>query len=442
MIDYDDFEFASATDVGVRRSHNQDAFALLPASDSAQFLHRGHLVLVADGMGAHAVGELASKLAADSIPHIYSKHAQDGANPALRRAFVEANQHIHSRAAANPEFHGMGTTGTALVLRPEGAYVGHVGDSRVYRVRGGVLEQLSFDHSLVWELAKRQRRNPDELTNVPSNVIVRSLGPEASVLVDVEGPHPLEPGDVFILCSDGLSGPVNDREIGAVSSTLSPDEACRFLIHLANLQGGPDNITAIIVKVRGLSAASTDRQVATATPWASESLLGRMQDSVKGFPWSFVALILGILLAGIAIFLAATERAGEVVAFVVAGVLLVSGLVGLIMQSFRDRSAVELAPKRKLHIYRQIPCAIDQGLVDRLDQALLTLRSRVNDNHWEFDQSAFESKDASAKASAEKAEWQDAFREKCRAMMILMDAVQQHRNKEEAFRPLWDKAPG
>jgi serine/threonine protein phosphatase PrpC len=441
VIDFDDFEFASSTDVGVRRSHNQDAFALLPASDSGQFKNRGHLVLVADGMGAHAVGELASKLAADSIPHIYSKHAQDGANPALKRAFVEANQNIHSRGQANPEFHGMGTTGTALVLRPEGAYIGHVGDSRAYRVRGGVLEQLSFDHSLVWELAKRQRRNPDELTNVPTNVIIRSLGPEASVLVDVEGPHPLEPGDTFILCSDGLSGPVNDREIGAVSSALAPEEACRFLIHLANLQGGPDNITAIIVKVRGDSAPSKDRP-ALASPWMPESPLGRMRDALRSFPWSFVALILGILMAAVAIGLSATETAGEFAAFIVAGILLVSGLIGLMLQTFRDRHAPAVGVKRRLHVYRQIPCTIDQPLVDRLDQALQTLRLRVAENHWEFDRAAFDHHDARAKASVDKADWLDAFREKCRAMMILMNAVQQHRNKEEAFRPLWDKPAG
>jgi len=442
VIDYDDFEFASSTDVGVRRSHNQDAFALLPASDDAQFRNRGHLVLVADGMGAHAVGELASKLAADSIPHIYSKHAQDGANPALKRAFVEANQNIYSRGQANPEFHGMGTTGTALVLRPEGAYVGHVGDSRAYRVRGGMLEQLSFDHSLVWELAKRQRRNPDELTGVPANVIIRSLGPEANVLVDVEGPHPLQPGDIYILCSDGLSGPVNDREIGAVASALSPGEACKFLIHLANLQGGPDNITAIVVKIRGASAPSSSDVDVAASPFAPESPIGRVGERLKTFPWSFVALVLGIVMAGIAIFLAATETSGDIIAFITAGVLLVSGLVGLILQTFRDRNTPAVAVKKKLHVYRQIPCTIDQGLVDRLDQALQTLRLRVAENQWDFDNAIFDQHDARARGAVEKADWVDAFSEKCRAMMVLMDCVQQHRNKEEAFRPLWDKQLG
>src|SRR5437588_4104701 len=135
---------------------------ILPAGDLEHWRERGHFSLVADGMGAHAVGELASKLAVDSIPHIYSKYAQDGPITALRKAFVETNVTIHTRGQQNKEFEGMGTTATALLLKPEGAWVAHVGDSRAYRVRGGQIEQLSFDHSLVWELARRQKVNPDE----------------------------------------------------------------------------------------------------------------------------------------------------------------------------------------------------------------------------------------------------------------------------------------
>src|SRR5207302_2632510 len=113
--------------------------------------------------------------AVDSIPHIYSKHAHEGPVNALRKAFVETNLSIHTRGQQNREFAGMGTTGTALVLRPEGAWVGHVGDSRVYRVRDGRIEQLSFDHSWLWELARHQRKNPDELVGIPANRTTRSL---------------------------------------------------------------------------------------------------------------------------------------------------------------------------------------------------------------------------------------------------------------------------
>src|SRR5262249_47567723 len=127
----------------------------------------------------------------------------------------------------------------------------HVGDTRVYRVRGGRIQQLTFDHSYLWEMARRQNVDPGELQGLKSNVIIRSLGPDALVQVDVEGPHPIEPGDIFVLCSDGLSGPVSDSESGAVTATLPAEEATRFLIQLANLRGGPDNITATVVRVGG-----------------------------------------------------------------------------------------------------------------------------------------------------------------------------------------------
>src|SRR5262245_9703452 len=244
-------------------------------------------------MGAHAVGELASKLAVDSIPHIYSKHAHEGPVPALRKAFVEANLNIHTRGQQNREFEGMGTTATALVLRHEGAWVGHVGDSRAYRIRDGQIEQLSFDHSLVWELARRQRIDPDELQGIPSNVIVRSLGPEPLVQVDVEGPHPVRAGDLFVLCSDGLSGPLADSEIGAVATALPPAEACRLLIDLANLHGGPDNITVMVVRVNGEGESGPGDPAPPPAPsrWLPQA--GWLPPA----QWPFAALILGVVSA-------------------------------------------------------------------------------------------------------------------------------------------------
>ena len=248
MTGYDNIEYANLSDVGVRRSHNQDAYAVLLASDANKWRERGHVFVVADGMGAHAVGELASELAVGIIPHTYHKHSHEGASPSLRKSFIEANASIHARGQQNREFEGMGTTATALVLRAEGVWIGHVGDSRAYRVRGGVMEQLSFDHSLVWETARRYHVDPEGLQGIPSNVIVRSLGPSPLVQVDVEGPHPMREGDIFLLCSDGLSGQLSDAEIGAVASVLPPAEACRVLVDLANLRGGPDNITAVLAR--------------------------------------------------------------------------------------------------------------------------------------------------------------------------------------------------
>ncbi|MFM8271722.1 MAG: PP2C family protein-serine/threonine phosphatase, partial [Gemmata sp.] len=242
-------QFAALTDVGVKRSHNQDACAAQPAVDAAVYEAQGHVFVVADGMGGHAVGEKASEKAARDIPFLYLKHAKDGIIPAIRRAFQEANAGIYAIGQQNPEFRGLGTTSTALVLRPEGAWLGHVGDSRAYRIRNGQAEQLTFDHSWVWEIARRQGVDPDELGDFKKNVIIRSLGPDSEVEVDIEGPHPVEPGDAFLLCSDGLTGVVNPQEVGAVVTAMPPTDAARFLVQLANLRGGPDNITVLIVKV-------------------------------------------------------------------------------------------------------------------------------------------------------------------------------------------------
>ncbi len=245
-------EVFARSDVGMRRSNNQDSHAVALAGDRQSWRQRGHLLIVADGMGAHAAGELASKLAADNVPHTYHKQAELPAPAALEKAIHDANSLIHGRGQADAAFNGMGTTCSALALLPEGAIVAHVGDSRVYRLRQNVLEQLTFDHSLVWEMvASGQVQSEDVAGFVPKNVITRSLGPNAKVKVDVEGPFPIEVGDSYLLCSDGLTGPVRDEEIAAVLAALPLEEAVQTLIDLANLRGGPDNITVVAARVHG-----------------------------------------------------------------------------------------------------------------------------------------------------------------------------------------------
>ena len=181
----------------------------------------------------------------------------------------------------------MGTTATALALLPSGALVAHVGDSRAYRVRGDRIEQLTFDHSLVWEIrAAGNARDAEVPAFVSKNIITRSLGPNAAVQVDLEGPHALEAGDRFLLCSDGLSGQVSDDEIGITLASLPPAEAVQALVDLANMRGGPDNITAIVVHVLGsqtanTSAAGNDAEwyfVIRPKAWA----LGRVDDLGRG----------------------------------------------------------------------------------------------------------------------------------------------------------------
>jgi serine/threonine protein phosphatase PrpC len=241
---------AAATDTGMRRSNNQDSHSLVRATSRELWRQRGHLYMVADGMGAHAVGELASKMACDNIPFNYHKTKAGTPSDAITKAYREVGGLIHSRATANREFQGMGTTCTTLLLLPEGALVAHVGDSRVYRVRRGRIDQLSFDHSMVWELRRRNLLpENEENISIPRNVITRSLGPEPTVEVDIEGPLAVETEDVYLLCSDGLSNLITDPELGAFAANFHPDDACRFLVSLANLRGGHDNITVMILRV-------------------------------------------------------------------------------------------------------------------------------------------------------------------------------------------------
>jgi protein phosphatase len=241
---------AAATDTGMRRSNNQDSYTAVRAPHAEAWRQRGHVFLVADGMGAHAVGELASKMACDLIPHNYMKTRAGTPAEAIVKTFRDVSSLIHSRASANRDFQGMGTTSSALLLLPEGALIAHVGDSRVYRIRRQRIDQLSFDHSLVWELVRRNHLTSEQANlSVPKNVITRSLGPEVEIEVDVEGPLAIDLGDVYLLCSDGLSGPVEDDEIGAFAGNFHPRDACRYLISLANLRGGLDNITVMLVRI-------------------------------------------------------------------------------------------------------------------------------------------------------------------------------------------------
>ena len=241
---------AAASDTGMRRSNNQDCHTAVRAPNPEVWRNRGHVFMVADGMGAHAVGELASKMACDLIPHTYMKAKIGSSSEAIVKSFREVSALIHSRAAANRDFQGMGTTCSSLLLLPEGAVVAHVGDSRVYRIRSGRIDQLSFDHSLAWELVRRNHLTPEQANqSVPRNVITRSLGPEPNIEVDLEGPLAVDLADIFLLCSDGLSGQVSDHELGSFAGNFHPRNACRYLVSLANLRGGPDNITVVIVRI-------------------------------------------------------------------------------------------------------------------------------------------------------------------------------------------------
>jgi protein phosphatase len=413
------------TDVGMRRANNQDSMAVLMASDVESWRRRGHVFVVADGMGAHAAGELASKMAADGIPHNYYKLRDEPPPDAIRKSIREVNEQIHRRGQANAEFHGMGTTASVLVILPQGALVAHVGDSRVYRVRGGRLEQLTFDHSLVWEMAASGQLPKDAAPNlVPKNIITRSLGPHKEVRVDLEGPYPLEVGDTFLLCSDGLTGQVKDEEIGAILSALPPAEAGQVLIDLANLRGGPDNITVLVIRATG--PAITASGGAAAEPMALGS-----SSATNGPPPVNVKLWIAAVVAVVAaVFLSQVSWIPTLACLLVAGVL---ATVGILQRMTPPDETRYLAPGARLGRgpYAGCDCAPNEAIVGGLSQLLDQLREAASDGGWKVDWTKFNGFMDRGQAAMQRRDFTGALREYVQAVRFMMNQLRsQGRNPD------------
>jgi PPM family protein phosphatase len=436
---FKEIEHSGVTDVGVKRSHNQDAFTVQKAPDRDHWERVGHLFIVADGMGGHAVGEKASAKAVQEIPLTYVKHVQDGPAAGLRHAFQEANAGINAIGVSNPEFRGLGTTATALAIRAEGAWIAHVGDSRAYRIRGGQIQQLTYDHSYAWEMARRLGIPPEELGDIKKNVIVRSLGPDPFVQVDVEGPYPLEDGDTFILCSDGLSNQVAPEEVGAVCVALPLEEAARFLIELANLRGGPDNITALLVRV-GTSRDSVVKQKPGPFAFLGEGIAD-IARACKNVPWPISVLLVGFILAIAFVACAATGlQSWATFLFATAGLSIVIGLVGLIIHARRQQQAPPELPEvpTKASIYRQYPIRIDQNLIEQWTTFMLQLKEQVEARELTVDWPAYKSQADAAARNAADGDFFAAFRHHIRALTKLAVPFNKNRPKDEGFRPKWE----
>ena len=250
------FHHVAKSDIGLRRSNNQDAYLVRPAPNPRQWLDRGHIFVVADGMGAHLAGEVASRLAVETVTKSYVARVNEPPGQALVQAVYDAHDTIRSKSHEEA-FREMGTTCEAIALTPQGLFVAHVGDSRVYRLRRHTFDQLTFDHSLVWEICAITNSPFDHPpSHIPKNQITRSLGPTEKLLVDLEGPMPIEVGDTYFACSDGLSGQIADKEIGQILAVSSPETAAETLVNLANLRGGPDNITIVIARTTESTEAS------------------------------------------------------------------------------------------------------------------------------------------------------------------------------------------
>jgi PPM family protein phosphatase len=209
---------------------------------------------VADGLGGHQGGEVASATAVEPLARLDGRQFTDPAEAAeaLATAIREANQAILDRAAGDPALYGMGTTVTAAaVVGDTHIQLAHVGDSRAYRLREGTLDQLTTDHTVVGELVRRGRLTPEQAAIHPErSILTRAVGLDPRVPVDLPDPLELSPGDQLLLCSDGLTEAVDDDQIAELLSA-APDgnAACRSLIDAANDAGGPDNITVVLVRV-------------------------------------------------------------------------------------------------------------------------------------------------------------------------------------------------
>jgi protein phosphatase len=243
-------QIAGATDAGRVRRRNEDAFVCAPP-----------LFAVADGMGGAQAGEIASRLAANALRDELAHASQSALPPEarLRSVIQEANRRIYARAADDPRASGMGTTVTAALLVDGRVSIGHVGDSRAYRLRDGVLAQLTDDHSLVADLVRSGRLTPEEAELHPQrSVITRALGTDAAVSVDSFTVDAL-PGDVFLLCSDGLTTMVDeDAVVRTVLEADTLEAAARALVEAANRGGGEDNITVVLFSVEEGDPADED----------------------------------------------------------------------------------------------------------------------------------------------------------------------------------------
>jgi serine/threonine protein phosphatase PrpC len=247
-------EVAGETNVGMKRNHNEDNFSILEENG---------LYIVADGMGGHASGEVASQMAVDALKEFFAATEQDPERTwpykmdrskgyeenRLITGIKLANLRIYESAQRDARQRGMGTTLVSLFAVEDGVYVAHVGDSRSYRIRDKKLEQLTEDHSLLNDYIKMKRLTPEEIANFPhKNVIVRALGMKDTVKVDTRLEQP-RAGDVYLLCSDGLSGTVHDPEmLSMLLATNDLRTAAARLIARANENGGPDNITVVLAR--------------------------------------------------------------------------------------------------------------------------------------------------------------------------------------------------
>jgi PPM family protein phosphatase len=240
------------SDIGCLRQNNEDSFGYWEPEDDQQFLRKGRLAVVADGMGGYEGGQEASRLAVETLVEVYRDFGGDDPQAALVEALQTAHEQIREYSFDHPELRGMGTTCTAAAIVQDALYYVHVGDTRLYLIRDGQITRVTRDHSYVGRLVESGMISPEEAENHPQrNILTAALGTNPDLIMDSPGqPEPLRPEDVLLICSDGLWGQVRDSEILDAVENKSAEQTGRKLIELARERGGPDNITVEVLRLR------------------------------------------------------------------------------------------------------------------------------------------------------------------------------------------------
>jgi len=244
-------EVANLSDVGRQRENNEDAYLYWEPPSEQELARKGRLAIVADGMGGYEGGQEASRLAVETVREIYDTAFHGDPQATLLQAFARAHHRIQDYAESHPGFYGMGTTCTAVVLIGFRLYFAHVGDSRLYRVRGAQISRLTRDHSYVSRLVESGIVRLEDAEKHPQrHILTAALGAGVEVVADGAEPGAvLEEGDTLVLCTDGLWGLVSEEEIITAVTAKSAAESCSAMVQMALERGGPDNITVQVLRL-------------------------------------------------------------------------------------------------------------------------------------------------------------------------------------------------
>ena len=244
-------EAASLTDVGLQRTNNEDSHLYWEPDSDEDFRRKGRLAVIADGMGGYEGGQEASRLAVETVRSVYDNAFNGDPQATLSAAFEAAHQIIQRFAQDHPQFYGMGTTCTALSIVGRQLHFAHVGDSRLYLIRAETISRLTRDHSYVGRLVESGIvRSEDAESHPQRHILTAALGSGRDIVPHIPDlPVPLEEGDILLLCTDGLWGLVGDPDLARVAHSNPPAEACQKLVTMALERGGPDNITALVLRI-------------------------------------------------------------------------------------------------------------------------------------------------------------------------------------------------